>query len=149
MSFCTVTSSVTAVLGAVLPTCGSGLSGCTVVVPGCVSNSAACTLSVANPTTPNTPRKRIGAVTQRFLALYVLNRFFTSVCCFMNHSPRKLSFFIPNSFSLQTTISSTWGTYTHHPFSSFLFDNCFPLCYKISNLTYFFHFSFQKLPIPQ
>ena len=80
MSFCTGASSDTAVLGVVLPTCGSGLSGCTVVVSGCVSNSAACTLSVANPTTPNTPRKRIGATTQCFFALYILKRFFTSVC---------------------------------------------------------------------
>ena len=95
MSFCTASSSDTAVLGVVLPTCESGLSGCTMVVSGCVSNSAACTLSVANPATPNTPIKRIGAVTQRFLALYVLKRFFTSVCCFMNHSPRKLYFLIP------------------------------------------------------
>ena len=97
MSFCTGASSDTAVLGVVLSTCGSGLSGCTMVVPGCVSNSAACTLLVANPTTPNTPIKRIGAVTQRFLALYVLKRFFTSVCCFMYHSPRFFIFSFTNN----------------------------------------------------
>ena len=80
MSFCNAASSDTAVLSVSFRDCGLGLSGCTVVVPGCVSNSAACTLSVANPTAPNTPKKRIGATIQCFFALYILKRFFTSVC---------------------------------------------------------------------